>query len=240
VDSGEAMKVSVVIPAFNEAGRLEASIDRIVDYLRKNSTDWEIIVVDDGSKDGTADLVRQLKREAPKIQLISYDKNRGKGYAVRQGILAAKKEYVLITDADLAAPIEELKRLYEVVAGGHDGALGSREIANNGCHVEDHWLRRLAGRVFNWVVRLFVLRSFRDTQCGFKLFRKEPLKLIAKELKLDGFSFDVELLYLAKKLGMSVRGVGVNWAAQPGSKVRLYSDSFRMFRDVLTIRKLHG
>jgi len=184
--------------------------------------------------------VAAFQCDEPGLVLISYPENRGKGYAVQQGILKASGEFILITDADLAAPIGELERLRQVVLAGYDGALGSREIRADGCRVEDHWTRRLTGRVFNRIVRGLVLRTYRDTQCGFKLFRREPLQALARDLRVEGFGFDVEMLYLAERQGMRLREVPVNWSAKPGSKVRLFPDAFKMLRDVILIKRYHG
>ncbi len=233
-------ELSVVIACYNEADRIEASLRKLFNYLESRYERWEIIVVDDGSRDGTAPIVKGLQRERPQLVLISYPENRGKGYAVRQGILKASREFILISDADLAAPVEELERLKDAVLAGYDGAIGSREIKADGCYVEDHWMRRLAGRVFNRIVRGLALASFRDTQCGFKLFRREPLKAIARDLRVEGFGFDVEMLYLAGRRGMRLREVAVNWSAKPGSKVRLFPDAFKMLRDALLVKRYHG
>ncbi len=201
------LTLSLVVPAYNEESRLPPSLDRMVAYLRKRGPrQAEILVVDDGSKDRTSEIVREaaarLKGEGVEIRLVENPGNRGKGYSVRHGMLEARGEWALFTDADLSAPIEELDTLLEVVrTGRYDGAIGSRALDRELVGKHQPMMRELSGRLFNMAVRLGAGLSYRDTQCGFKLFSRRAFQEIFRRQRLDRFGFDVEILYLAKKLG---------------------------------------
>ncbi len=216
--------LSIVIPAYNEEERIVKTLKRIVEYADRHIRDYEIIVVDDGSEDNTALVVKKQK-----IKLISYKKNRGKGYAVKQGVLKSKGDYILITDSDLATPIEEYNKLKQFIKE-YEIVVGSRTL-----RVKQTWLRIFLGVVFSFIVRLLFHLGIRDTQCGFKLFRKEPAKRIFSMLKTNGFAFDVEALLLAKRIGYKIKEVPVKWTNKKGSKVRL-GHSLKMFMELLRLK----
>lgn len=217
--------LSVIIPAYNEESRLPLSVQKIVDHLgREPRQRAEILIVNDGSRDGTAAVARQLahKLERPNltIRLLDNAGNRGKGYSVRHGMLEARHDWLLFTDADLSAPIEELDKLVRAVSSGsYDVAIGSRALDRSLIGVHQPWFRETMGRIFNLAVRLTTGLPFSDTQCGFKLFRREAAHKIFSRQLLERFGFDVEILYLAKKLGFRVVEVPVRWDHMEGTKV---------------------
>lgn len=219
--------LSVIIPAYNEESRLPLSLQKIVDHLgREPRRPAEILVVNDGSRDGTAAVARQLaqKLERPNltIRLLDNAGNRGKGYSVRHGMLEARHDWLLLTDADLSAPIEELDKLARAVSiGSCDIAIGSRALDRSLIGVHQPWFRETMGRIFNLAVRLTTGLPFADTQCGFKLFRREAAHKIFSRQLLERFGFDVEILYLAKKFGFRVTEVPVRWDHMEGTKVSM-------------------
>jgi dolichyl-phosphate beta-glucosyltransferase len=227
--------LSIVVPAFNEAARIGDSIQKIAAFMRRSPIACELIVVDDGSADNTADV---LKRTYIKdMRVVRNDVNHGKGYAVRQGVLAASGKYVLFTDADLSAPIEEADKLLEVAVNeAVDIVIGSRGVDRR--YIEKHQsrLRELGGIVFNLMVRLLLGLRLHDTQCGFKLFDRQKSRPIFEMQQTDGFGFDPELLFLASRRGLKIRETPVRWSHAEGSKIRLFRDSFRMFFEIVRIR----
>jgi len=230
--------LSIVIPAYNEEQRLPQTLERITDWLGGKSWDHtEILVVDDGSRDKTAKLAESYGRG---VRLLRNPGNRGKGYAVRHGMLEAEGQWVLYTDADLSAPIEDFDRLCVAATNGNaQVAIGSRAVDRSLVQVRQAAFREYSGRFFNLVMRLTTGLPFRDTQCGFKLFRRDAAQAIFSRQKLDGFSFDVEDLYIAKKLRIPVVEVAVRWSNVEGTKVSLAS-GLRSFQDLWLIRRLHG
>jgi glycosyltransferase involved in cell wall biosynthesis len=233
-DAGEPM-VSIIVPAFNEAARIGDSIQKIDAFVRQSPLSFEVIVVDDGSVDNTAEVVKQAKAKG--LRLIRNDRNHGKGYTVRQGVLAAAGKYVLFTDADLSAPIEEADKLLDVaLKDGADVVIGSRAV--NRKYIEKHQspLRELGGIVFNLMVRLLLGLRLHDTQCGFKLFHRQKSRRIFEEQTTFGFGFDPELLFLAKRNGLTIRETPVRWSHAEGSKVKFLRDGIRMFLDLVRIR----
>ena len=230
-------QLSVVVPAYNESGRIGATLDAIVAYLAAEGVDGEVVVVDDGSADGTADVVARYADAHPAVRLESYGGNRGKGYAVRHGVLASRGAEVLFCDADGSTPMSEAaKVLAPLRAGDADVAIGSRELPESDLARPQPSYRRLMGWVFRWLVRLIVVRGFRDTQCGFKAFRREAAAAVFERQTLDGFAFDVELLFIARRLGYRVVEVPVRWLDSPDSRVRPGRDSLRMLLDLIRIR----
>ena len=229
--------LSVVIPAYNEEGRIERSLEQVTEYLSSRDYTWEVIVGDDGSTDGTARLVDQASSRGTGVRLLSLD-HRGKGWAVKNAILAASGEYRLVCDADLPVPLEQVERLLPPVLGGVDVAVASRD-APGARRFGEPGLRRIMGRIFNLLVRLLVLPGFRDTQCGFKCFRGEIVPLLFQGPLPEGFTFDAEVLFLARKSGLVVREVAVDWYYGKGSKVRPFRDSLGMAGDLLKIRWRH-
>lgn len=232
--------LSVVIPAYNEAVRLGNTLRAVVDYLRQHQPDAELIVVDDGSSDRTADLARETFQDAGNLRtsVISYKSNLGKGRAVRLGLLAARGDVTLFSDADLSTPITEAPKLVDpIVSGQCDVTFGSRALNRELIGVHQPWRREQGGRVFNLVVRLATGLPFWDTQCGFKAFRMSICRPLVEAATVDRFGFDVELLYLAFRAGLNLKEVPVRWDHNEGSKVSVVSDSFRMLNEVGLIRQ---
>ncbi len=223
--------LSVIIPAFNEESRLPKTIESIYKYFPANKK-FEIIVVDDGSTDNLSNALTNF----PEVTLLTLPRNRGKGYAVRLGVLNARGENVLYADADGSAPIEELPRLESAINQGADIAIGSRAVASDDTHIEAKWYRMIMGRVFNLVANTLLVPGIKDTQCGFKLFRREVALKLFEELKTERFAFDVEILARAKKQGFIVKEISINWAHVPQSKINLFADSGQMFFDLIRIR----
>jgi dolichyl-phosphate beta-glucosyltransferase len=229
--------VTVVIPAYNESARIEPTLRAVVACLRDGGRDFEVLVVDDGSRDETSALVEGLRSELKELRLIRLAQNHGKGYAVRTGVLNSRRDVILMCDADLVTPIEELARLEGAVASGADLAIGSRETRAPDVSVEARWYRRVMGRTFHAIVELLAVRGFKDTQCGFKLFRGPVAQDLFTRMRMDGYSFDVELLVMAQRGSYRVVEVPVNWTHQPGSKINLVTDSLRMLADLVRIRR---
>jgi dolichyl-phosphate beta-glucosyltransferase len=230
------LDLSVVIPAYNEESRIGPTIRDIVDYCRTRGRTFELIVVDDGSRDGTSSLARSLAEELPELKLIRLAANHGKGYAVRTGVVNALGRTVLFTDADGATPIREVERLEAAIGDGADVAVGSRALRAQGVQVEAKMYRHVIGRTFHRLVERLADAGVKDTQCGFKLFRASVAQDLFSRMRMNGFSFDVEVLVMARRRGYKVAEVPVNWTHQPGSKVRLTVDSLRMARDLFRIR----
>jgi dolichyl-phosphate beta-glucosyltransferase len=228
--------ISVVIPAFNEEKRVAPTLASIHDYLVKNAERSEIIVVDDGSSDKTAELVSAVAAEKGSIRLLHGSTNRGKGDSVRRGILEASGDLILMSDADLSTPIEEVEKFFPWIEQGYDIVIGSRALKESDLIQKQPWYRQSMGRVFNLLVRTIVLEGLYDTQCGFKMFRSGPAKKIFAALKTEGFAFDVEVLLRARKIGCRIKETPVRWINSPQSKIRIMRDSFRMFLDLLKIR----
>jgi glycosyltransferase involved in cell wall biosynthesis len=232
--------LSIVIPAYNEAARLGNTLRAVVDYLRQNEPDAEVIVVDDGSADDTADLARRSFADAGALRtsVISYKSNLGKGRAVRLGLLAARGDVVLFSDADLSTPITEAPKLVEpILSGKYDVTFGSRALDRQLIGIHQPWRREQGGRIFNLAVRLATGLPFWDTQCGFKAFRMSVCRPLVEAATVDRFGFDVELLYLAFRAGLRLQEVPVRWDHNEGSKVTLFSDSFKMLNEVGLIRQ---
>jgi glycosyltransferase involved in cell wall biosynthesis len=229
--------LSIVIPAFNEERRLPKTLDRIHAYLEERGWRAEVIVVDDGSTDGTAKLVEQFGQKYPEVRLVSNDRNRGKGFSVRHGMLEARGEIALFTDADLSAPIEEAQKLLgKICENSCAGAIGSRAVDRSLIEVHQPRFRELMGIVFNRAVRFITGVRFVDTQCGFKAFRREPTRIIFEQQRIEGFGFDPEILFLAQRHGLAVIEVPVRWVNDPASKIHVVSDSARMFLALLGVR----
>lgn len=230
--------LSIVIPAFDEEGRIGASLDKILRYLAGRPFAAEVIVVDDGSADRTSEVARGALEGRVPYRLIRFDANRGKGAAVKAGVLASAGRAVMFTDADLSAPIDELDKFQPRLDEGFDVVIGSRAIPGCDIRVPQARPRQAMGRLFNRLVRLFVMRGCKDTQCGFKLFRREAALDLFTRLGTSGFAFDVEVLLLARKLGYKVAEVPVVWCDSPPSRVRMLRSSWRMLRELLAIRRL--
>ena len=235
-----APKLSIVIPAYNEAARLGGTIHTVLEYLNQYLPDAELIIVDDGSNDDTALVARRSLAETGSISasVISTDRNRGKGHAVRSGLLATRSDIALFSDADLSTPITEAPKLVSPIERGEcDLAFGSRALDRSLIGVHQPWQREQGGRVFNLIVRAATGLPFWDTQCGFKAFHMEVCRPIIEAATVDRFAFDVELLYVARVAGLRLQEIPVRWDHDAGSKIELVNDSFRMVSQVLSIRK---
>ena len=232
--------LSIVIPAYNEAVRLGNTLTAVVNYLCESWPDGEVIVVDDGSTDDTAGIARAIFNDTRNLRtsVISYKSNLGKGRAVRLGLLAARGDVALFSDADLSTPITEAPKLVEpIINGQYDVTFGSRALDRKLIGVHQPWRREQAGRVFNLVVRLATGLPFWDTQCGFKAFRMNVYRPLVEAATVDRFGFDVELLYLAFRAGLRLKEVPVRWDHNEGSKISLMNDSFRMLSEVGLLRQ---
>jgi dolichyl-phosphate beta-glucosyltransferase len=232
--------VTIVIPAFEEQDRLGASLEKIVEYLRSIKTRAEIIVVDDGSKDGTAASAEGFLAGLDDIaaRVIRYEQNRGKGYAVKTGLLAATADIALFSDADLSTPIEEMPKLVDPIQRGEfDVTFGSRALDRSLIGTHQPWRREQGGKVFNLVVRTLTGLPFWDTQCGFKAFNLVKFRPLLELMQIDRFGFDVEFLYVANLHGLKLKEIPVRWDNDERSKVNVFRDSLRMFNEVREIRR---
>ena len=229
---------SIVIPCFNEQGRIGETLRVTIDYLAANAPISELIVVNDGSTDATAAVAREkLKGATIQTRLLENFPNRGKGAAVRSGLLAAREPIGLFSDADLSTPLTETPKLIEPITNGEvDIAFGSRALDRSLIGIHQPWRREQGGRVFNLLVRVATGLPFWDTQCGFKAFRLDVCRSILEAARVDGFAFDVELLYLAQPAGLRIREIPVRWNHAEGSKVSFFRDSLRMLREVIALR----
>ncbi len=237
--SEQAPSISIVIPAYNEERRLDRTLGCIRDYF-SGSPMWsggiEMIVVDDGSTDGTARLVQDWARQVPCLRLVSNGRNRGKGYSVRHGMLEARGRLALFTDADLSAPIEECEKLLAAIDAGNDCAIGSRAIDRSLIAVHQSPFREMAGNTFNVFVKVIIGLPFQDTQCGFKLFVRDRCRVIFEQQRIERFGFDPEILFLAHRHGLRAAEVPVRWAHNPATKVHVWRDSLLMFAELIYIR----
>jgi dolichyl-phosphate beta-glucosyltransferase len=227
------MDLSVVIPAYNEALRLGPSLRRVVDYLRARPGSYEVLVVDDGSTDATAEVAQKFAADG--VRLLRQEVNRGKGAVVKAGVLASQGREVLLVDADLSTPIEDIEKLRPHLAEA-PLVLGSRSVAGADILQHQPFYREWMGRTFNLIIRLLGVRGLRDTQCGFKLLAGDVARRLFAEMTIERFAYDVELVWLARRRGYHVVEVGVRWADSSSSKVNPVSDSLRMFWDVLALR----
>ena len=230
------MLYSFVIPAYNESGRIRPTLDEILRYTAAQNWDVEILVVDDGSRDDTPNVIREYARAHPQIRLLQNPGNRGKGFSVRNGMLHARGDICLFTDADLSSPISEAPKLFEAIRAGADGAIGSRWLRAELQTERQPLYRQAFGRIFNLVLRVFLGLRFRDTQCGFKAFRREASQRIFPLQKIERWGFDPEILYVARRMGLQVAEVPVVWAHSEGTRLHPFRDGIRMFVDVLHIR----
>lgn len=226
----------MVIPAYNEAERILPTLARVEEYLRGQPYSWRVLVVSDGSSDATPALVREFAASHPSVELLHYEPNRGKGYAVRTGMLAAQADMVLFSDADLATPIEEIEKLLAAMKEGVEIAIGSRPLRESNLEIRQPWYREMLGRAFNKAVQMMAVPGIHDTQCGFKIFTARATEDVFTRCKLDGFSFDFEALLVARDLGYAIAEVPIRWRHMEGSKVVLMRDGPRMLRDLMRLR----
>lgn len=233
-------QLSVIVPAYNEAARLGLSVSKIIEYLNRTFESSEVIVVDDGSTDDTSPVAERAIADSGTVsaRVIRYEQNRGKGYAVRLGLLAATAEVALFSDADLSTPITETPKLVEPIRSGDgDMTFGSRALERSLIGVHQPWRREQGGRLFNLIVRVVTGLPFWDTQCGFKAFRMSVCRPLIEAAQIDRFGFDVELIYLAHLAGLRLLEVPVRWDNDEASKVSVIRDSFRMVNEVMQIRR---
>ncbi|HEV2299090.1 MAG TPA: dolichyl-phosphate beta-glucosyltransferase [Candidatus Acidoferrales bacterium] len=230
-----APELSIIIPAFNEEERLPQTLEQISQYLRTLPFTSEIIVVNDGSTDNTAQVVSALAKKISSLSLVSNDRNRGKGFSVRHGMLEARGRIALFTDADLSAPIEEAQKLLAVLESV-DIAIGSRAVDRRLIEIHQSRARELAGILFNGIMRLLIGLPFEDTQCGFKAFAMPESRIIFEQQRILDFGFDPEILFLARRHGLRAIEVPVRWSHDPRTKVHVFRDSIRMLLDLFLIR----
>ena len=230
-------RLSIIVPAFNEEARIRSTLDQILGFLASRSYTWEIIVADDGSIDTTADLVGEVADNQPRVRLLRLP-HKGKGWAVKNGMLAAAGEYRFLCDADLSMPIEQVERFLPPQVGEVAIVVGSRE-AQNSRRIGEPNHRHLMGRFYNWLVRLVAVPGIQDTQCGFKCFSGEQATALFQQQRTNGFAFDVEILFLARRAGLGIREIGIDWYFREQSKVHPLRDSLVMTRDLVKIRWLH-
>jgi len=227
--------LSIIIPSYNEEVRLPATLERIEEYLSASGRKAEVLVVDDGSTDGTAAVAEYFRIKIPALRVLSNGVNRGKGYSVRHGMQEARGRIALFTDADLSAPIEEAGKLIDAL-DTYDVAIGSRAMDRSLISVHESPFREFAGIIFNKIVRIILWLPFVDTQCGFKAFRREPCRILFEQQTIERFGFDPELLYLARHHGLRAVEIPVRWGHSPATKVSMLHDSIQMFIDIFTIR----
>jgi dolichyl-phosphate beta-glucosyltransferase len=230
------MTYSIVIPAYNEGGRLAATLEQVLGYVRRQAWDAEIIVVNDGSRDNTADIVRSLAERNAQLRLVENPGNRGKGYSVRHGMLEAKGEIIVFSDADLSSPIEEMPKLLQAIEAGADIAIGSRWLQAELQTNRQSLHRQFFGRVFNALNRAILGLRFKDTQCGFKAFTRRAAHAILPLQMIERWGFDPEILFLACKFGFRVKEVPVRWGHVGGTRINPLIDGARMFEEMLRIR----
>jgi glycosyltransferase involved in cell wall biosynthesis len=234
--------LSIVIPAYNEEKRLPKTLDRVLGYLSgprplARSGNTEVLVVDDGSSDRTAEVAESFAKLYPQVRLLRNPGNRGKGYSVRHGMLEARGEWILFTDADLSAPIEEIETLFrEIERTGSAIAIGSRALNRKLIGVHQSWVRENAGRLFNLIMRILTGLPYWDTQCGFKLFRRDAARDVFSRQRIEGFGFDVEALYVARKFNYPIAEVPVRWDHAAGTKLDFVGDSLDMGLDLFRVR----
>ena len=227
---------SIVIPAYNETARIERALFSVSGCIRQSGWDAEVLVVDDGSADNTAALVEAWAREHPEVRLIRNERNRGKGYSVRNGMLRAAGEIVMFTDADLSSPIEEAERLFAAIAEGADVAIGSRWLIGKRIVHKQPLYRRIFGRCFNALTRTIMRLPFADTQCGFKAFRREAAQLVFGLQRIERWGFDPEILFIGMKRGLKIAEVPVTWGHDERSRISYLRDGMQMLLELVFIR----
>lgn len=229
--------LSIVIPAYNEAHRIEDTLEKVLQYCKSGTRPIELVIVDDGSSDSTPGILREFQKKWAATRILRNEPNRGKGFSVRRGVLESQGEFVLFTDADLSAPIEETDKLLAALESLRaDAAVGSRALDRRLIGIHQPKFREFSGRFFNLCVRLATGLKIHDTQCGLKLFRRASTRRAFEQQKINGFGFDPELLFLIERLGGEVVEVPVRWDDNPATKVRFFRDAPRMFLDLAAIR----
>jgi dolichyl-phosphate beta-glucosyltransferase len=226
--------LSIIIPAYNEEKRIKNTLEKILDYLSTRNYTCEIILIDDGSTDRTSDKAREIIK-GDRLVIIKNPVNMGKGYSVKNGILSSKGEILLFSDADLSTPIEELDKILLWIEKGYDIVIGSRALPESIIEMPQRWLRHTMGKIFNFLVQVFIINGFKDTQCGFKCFKREAAMRIFELQKLSGFAFDVEILLIARRFGFNIKEAPVRWMNSPKSKVHIIKGSLSMLMELFKI-----
>lgn len=234
----QTVDLEVVIPAYNEQDRIGRTLERIKEYYGGQGYSWRCVVVSDGSKDRTNEIVSNFAEQNPEFKLNAYTQNRGKGYAVRLGMTQANAQRVLFCDADLATPQEETEKLWKALDEGFDIAIGSRPLKDSKLEIHQPWIREHLGRVFNKVVQIMSVKGIDDTQCGFKMFTQKASQDVFSRCKFDGFSIDFEALMIAHDLEYKTAEIPIRWSHQDGSKVSILRDGPRMLRDLVKLRMM--
>ena len=229
-------QLSIVIPAYNESARIEKTLERVMSCVSAQGWNAEVLVVDDGSSDSTPEIVQSWMGRHPNLHLIKNAGNRGKGYSVRNGLLQASGDVVMFTDADLSAPMEEANLLLAAIADGADVAIGSRWLDKTRQTTHQPLYRRFFGRCFNWVTRTVMGLPFKDTQCGFKAFRRPAAQIIFRLQRIERWGFDPEILFIARKLGYDIREVPVTWGHDERSRMSYLKDGMKMLEEMAIIR----
>ena len=233
----KSIYLSVIIPTYNEERRIRDTLLKMNDYLSSQDYSSEIIIVNDGSTDNTIGVARKTLKNIPlKNLFLSREINRGKGYSVKEGVLQANGEFILFSDADLSTPIEELERLIPWIEKNYDIVIGSRGLKDSDIQIHQSWLRETSGKIYNALVQGLIIRGIKDTQCGFKLFKRIAAFDVFKRQRIEGFSFDVEILFIAKRLGYKIKEVPIVWRDSRPSKVRMPVESFKMLWELIKIR----
>jgi glycosyltransferase involved in cell wall biosynthesis len=227
---------SIILPVFNERERIGPSLERVLAFVRQQGWNVEIIVVNDGSRDDTLDIVRRLMAQAPEIRLLENPGNRGKGYSVRNGMLNARGDILMFSDADLSTPIDESIKLIAAIGQGADLTFGSRWLLAETQTLRQSLLRQFVGRTYNVLLRLLLGLPYEDTQCGFKACTRKAAEIIFTRQQIEGWGFDPELLYIARKFGLNMTEVAVEWANDDRSKINPIVDGIKMFYELLKIR----
>ena len=229
-------RLSIVIPAYNESARIEEALERVMSCVAERSWDAEVLVVDDGSKDDTSAIVKRWMEHHPRLHLIQNPGNKGKGYSVRNGLLQAAGEIVMFTDADLSAPMEEAERLIAAIEAGADVAIGSRWMDRTRQTIHQPLYRQFFGRCFNWITRTVMGLPFKDTQCGFKAFKRSAAQVIFRLQTIERWGFDPEILFIARKLKYVIREVPVTWGHDERSRMSYLKDGMKMLEEMAAIR----
>jgi dolichyl-phosphate beta-glucosyltransferase len=230
------LSYSIIIPAYNESQRIAASLDKIIAYTTEQHWLTEILVVNDGSRDNTPEIVREYAKSHPQVRLIENPGNRGKGYTVRHGMSQATGEILLFTDADLSSPIQESRKLFAAIQAGADVAIGSRWLQAELQTERQPFHRQVFGRIFNLLLRMILGLKYKDTQCGFKAFTGKAAQALFPRQRIERWGFDPELLFLSRKYGFTIAEVPVEWAHDDRSKINPVVDGFKMFTELLRIR----
>jgi dolichyl-phosphate beta-glucosyltransferase len=231
-----SLSYSIVIPAYNEAKRVGATLERVLAYVARQQWNAEVILVNDGSCDETREIIQRYISDNPNLRLLENPGNRGKGYSVRHGMLKAEGEVLLFSDADLSSPIEESNKLFAAIADGADVAIGSRWLQAELQKKRQPFYRQLFGRIFNLALRTMLGLRYRDTQCGFKAFTRTAAQSLFAVQKIERWGFDPELLFLANKFGIKVVEIPIDWSHCEGSRIRYFRDGIRMFQEILKVR----